>query len=39
MGGASGGPPKLGDGCMRISEAGVAGVLLWLLYWAIIAGD
>lgn len=38
-GGACSDPLKSGDGCMRMSEAGVAGVLLWLLRWAMTAGE
>lgn len=39
IGGACSEPLKSGDGCMRMREAGVAGVLLWLLRWAMTAGE
>jgi hypothetical protein len=39
IGGASWEPVKSGEGCMRMREAGVAGVPFWLLRWAVIAGE
>jgi hypothetical protein len=39
IGGASWEPLKSGEGCIRIRDAGVAGVPFWLLRWAIIAGE
>jgi hypothetical protein len=39
IGGASSETLKLGEGCMRIREAGVAGVPFWLLCWAMMAGE
>lgn len=39
IGSACSEPLKSGDGCMRMREAGVAGVLLWLLRWAMTAGE
>ena len=39
IGGASCEPLKSGEGCIRIRDAGVAGVLFWLLRWASMAGE
>lgn len=42
MGGTSGEPPKVGEGWMRINDAGVAGATPWLdclFRWASMAGD
>lgn len=39
IGGASWEPLTSGEGCIRMRDAGVAGVPFWLLRWAIMAGE